>query len=137
VAFINDVFPKANFSASSLTAKRGFSYRLIMFCPVNQLNLPDTDFRKYWIKTNIDFDYTKQGNDTEALSDRLVIGVPDGWLAKWPGPEAPPPNFVKQFHLEPDGPDKFRNFTILGMIQNKIANDAAAKWHGTAEIPDY
>jgi hypothetical protein len=115
----------------------GMAFSYTMLLPVSDLNLGDAEFNPYWIKATLEMTLTKQGTMMRATSDELVLEIRDGWLPKWnyDYSRKPPEGHVTDFHLAPNGPNKFRYFTVLFRILEKVGKAAQSKWKGKLDIP--
>ncbi|AZO74160.1 MAG: hypothetical protein E5V92_17925 [Mesorhizobium sp.] len=138
-ALLKDTFPGLKEADGLLSARKGLSYSFAIYRPALEIEDGDKEYNGYWLKATVDFDFSQQLRREGDAYDRVEIGIQDGWLPRWPDnrTDAPPDSHTTQYHLSPDGSDKFSDFHILGKLQEKIANAVAAKWNGEANIPDF
>jgi hypothetical protein len=127
LAVLRAKFPTLEIRDDDLIShRRGLSYKFRIKAPMEKLN--NRDYRGYWIKTEVIFEFTRQENESGKLADHLTIQIPDGWLARWSRDGTPPEGHFDhlQRHLE----NKYRNFESVAWLQDVIANTIAAAWNG-------
>lgn len=121
------LFSAKNAVISPIELGKGYSFSLLMQMPVASAGI--SGFEGWWVKFKLNLLFDRVLEPDGQPIDRITIQIPDGYLAKWSETQKSPPPMGHYDHLLGEEESRFKNFSVLMSMQEKIGTRIKRLWN--------